>query len=478
MSKLPNIIFVLTDDQGYWALGCNGNPEIRTPHIDALAQNGARFENFFCTSPVCSPARASLLTGRIPSQHGVHDWIRGGCTAPGAIQYLDGMRSYTEDLVDLGYRCALSGKWHLGDSATPQKGYDKNLWYTHQRGGGPYYGAPMVKNGELIEEKQYVTDAITDNALEFMDELARAEQPFYLGVHYTAPHSPWTDGNHPKELTDLYKDCAFSSCPVEAPHPDAIYHIELDVPTVQDEARERLTGYFAAVSGVDNSVGRLVQRLKELGIYENTLLIFSADNGFNCGHHGIWGKGNGTFPFNMYDTSVKVPFIMQHPARIRPGQVVTELTSGYDFMPTLLDYVGIQQPEREELAGKSFLPALEGNPTDASRPVVIFDEYGPVRMIRTYHDKYICRYPYGPDEYYDLTADPDEKTNRIQDPSCSPRVTALKKQMEEWFLQYTDPKVDGRVQHVCGNGQLTRSGIYANGEKCFTEQGHSYTVEV
>ena len=132
--KHPNIVFILTDDQGYWALGCNGNDEIITPNIDKLAEEGARFENFYCASPVCSPARASLLTGRIPSQHGVHDWIREGNTGPNSIEYLKGMRGYTDDLADAGYQCALSGKWHLGNSIVPQKGFQ--LWYVHQRGGG------------------------------------------------------------------------------------------------------------------------------------------------------------------------------------------------------------------------------------------------------------------------------------------------------------------------------------------------------
>ena len=139
----PNILFILSDDQGPWAMGCSGNPEIRTPNLDRLAASGIRFENFFCTSPVCSPSRASLITGRIPSQHGVHDWIRAG-NMPGehqqeseAIDYLAGQLAYTEILAANGYICGLSGKWHLGDSINSQKGFSH--WYVHERGGGPYY---------------------------------------------------------------------------------------------------------------------------------------------------------------------------------------------------------------------------------------------------------------------------------------------------------------------------------------------------
>ncbi len=126
----PNVLFILSDDHGLWALGCAGNPEIRTPNLDRLADEGTRFERFFCASPVCSPARASLLTGRIPSQHGVHDWIREGNVGEGAVEYLTGQRGYTEILAGHGYRCGLSGKWHLGDSQVPQKGFAH--WYVHQ----------------------------------------------------------------------------------------------------------------------------------------------------------------------------------------------------------------------------------------------------------------------------------------------------------------------------------------------------------
>lgn len=476
----PNILFVLTDDQGYWALGCNGNRDILTPHIDRLAAEGARFENFFCASPVCSPARASLLTGRIPSQHGVHDWIRAGNCGPGAIEYLRGMRGYTEDLADAGYTCALSGKWHLGDAALPQKGFTK--WYTHQRGGGNYYNAPMIKNGRMIEEPGYVTDAITDNALEFMSEMAAQDTPFYLGVHYTAPHSPWTGGNHPAELTELYEGCAFSDCPVREPHPWAIFSTAPDAPTRENakHPQESLKGYYAAVTGVDRGVGRLMRRLGELGVLDNTLVVFTADNGFNCGHHGIWGKGNGTFPLNMYDTSVKVPLVMWHPARIPAGRVVRHMVSAYDFMPTLLDYLRLPPPERPELPGRSFAALLEGEeqPINESAPVVVFDEYGPARMIRTYVDKYVCRYPYGPDEYYDLKGDPGEERNLIDAPEHALRIRELKRQLEAWFARYADPAIDGRHERVSGNGQLDRAGVYAEGLQNYEPLGHTLKLEV
>lgn len=460
----PNIVFVLTDDQGYWALGCNGNSEIITPNIDKLAEEGARFENFYCVSPVCSPARASLLTGRIPSQHGVHDWIREGNTGPGAIEYLQGLKGYTDDLVEAGYQCALSGKWHLGDSINPQKGF--RYWYTHQMGGGNYYNAPMIKNGELINEEGYVTDAITDNAISFMKEMNEKEEPFYLSVHYTAPHSPWLNGNHPEELTGLYEDCKFESCPREELHPWAVFSTAHDAVTREHVAHPEdcIKGYYAAVTGVDRGVGRIMEQLRELGIDDNTMVIYTADNGFNCGHHGIWGKGNGTFPMNMYDTSIRVPMIIWHPGRIKANTVIDHMLSAYDVRPTLLDYIGAPALNDPTLPGSSFLDILLGKEEekDSDRMVVVFDEYGPVRMIRTETDKYVCRYPYGPDEYYDLIHDPEEKNNLMGCEKCQDRIFELKRQMELWFEKYVDPTKDGRVERVTGNGQLVMAGKNAS----------------
>ncbi|WP_282937703.1 sulfatase-like hydrolase/transferase [Paenibacillus sp. RC67] len=456
----PNIVFILTDDQGPWALGCAGNSEIKTPHLDRLAASGMRFSNFFCTSPVCSPARASLLTGRIPSQHGVHDWIRGGNVGERTIQYLEGQTGYTEILAENGYLCGLSGKWHLGDSIVPQKGFTH--WYVHQTGGSAYYDAPMIRNGECINESGYLTDVITEDALRFLD-VQDGSRPFYLSVHYTAPHSPWID-SHPKEYLDMYEDCAFESCPQEPKHPWSI-----KTAPWSDDQTENLKGYFAAVTAMDHNVGRLIDKLEQMGLREQTLICFMSDNGFNCGHHGIWGKGNGTFPQNMFDTSVKVPAIFSQPGRIPQGEVCNELVSGYDFMPTLLEYVGLDHPEAERLPGSSFLPSLLGEEGAGREDVVIFDEYGPVRMIRTRDWKYVHRYPYGPHELYNLKEDPDERMNLIDALEAQEQRTAMKARLERWFLRYVDPGRDGTKEGVTGFGQLELAGPAGEGRATYHE---------
>ncbi|MCD6408170.1 sulfatase-like hydrolase/transferase, partial [bacterium] len=164
MAEKTNVIFILSDDQGVWASGCYGNDEIKTPNIDKLAEEGIRFENFFVATPVCSPSRATILTGKIPSQHGIHDWIKKGNVGPDAISYLEGEVCYTDIFAKNGWSCGISGKWHLGNSQIPQHGFVD--WYVHQTGGGDYNKAPMVKNGQLIIENGYITDRITDMAIE------------------------------------------------------------------------------------------------------------------------------------------------------------------------------------------------------------------------------------------------------------------------------------------------------------------------
>jgi len=457
----PNIIFILSDDQGPWALGCAGNPEIQTPYLDQLAAQGMRFTNFFCTSPVCSPARASLLTGRMPSQHGVHDWIRDGNVGPEAVDYLAGQLGYTEILAANGYTCGLSGKWHLGDSYQPQKAFSH--WYVHEQGGGPYYNAPMIRDGQPTADPRYLTDLITDDALDFIDDHADADAPFYLGVHYTAPHSPWID-NHPPELLALYDECAFESCPQEPKHPWV-------KPDILAEAwanpRASLQGYFAAVTAMDKNIGRILEKLDALGIRKDTLIFFTSDNGFNCGHHGIWGKGNGTFPQNMFDNSVKVPAIISHRGVIEEGGVCDALLSGYDFMPTLLAYVGHPHPDAATLPGRSFLPHLRGEVAEEHEHIVVYDEYGPVRMVRTAAWKYIHRYPYGPHELYDLVNDPDERRNLVAEHVHADQLVAMRARLEEWFVRYSDPLRDGRVEPVTGKGQLRLAGVAAGGAPAF-----------
>jgi choline-sulfatase len=474
-----NIVFILSDDQGAWAMGCAGNKEIITPNIDSLAEQGLRFSNFFCTSPVCSPARASILTGRIPSQHGIHDWLRGGNVDKSKldeslqqsgifqheskpIEYLKDFKTYPQILSENGYTCALSGKWHLGDSVRPQQGFSH--WFTIARGGCSYFKPDVVRDGKVQIENHYITDLITDDALDFLSTQAEGDTPFYLSIHYTAPHSPWDRDNHPKEFFDLYEDCPFESCPDLPLHP---WQVNSAPHGTGEVRKELLKGYYAAVTAMDRQIGRIIDKINDMGLRENTLIVFAGDNGMNMGHHGIWGKGNGTFPQNMFDTSVKVPFIVSWPGHIPQGQVCEELLSQYDIMPTLLDLVGLTNPDAEECPGHSFAPILRGEEYDAGENVVVYDEYGPVRMIRSRDWKYVHRYPYGPNEFYDLKKDPDENENLIDKKELQPIIEKMRGQLEEWFVRYANPEIDGAREGTVGSGQLCEAGIRARGKQVY-----------
>ena len=279
--KKPNIIMILADDQGPWAMHCAGTPELYTPNLDRIAEQGMRFDSFFCASPVCSPARASILTGKMPSAHGVQDWLRSGnldgekFAAQGKenpyfegykqerkpISYLEGQPTYTDILAQNGYHCALSGKWHLGNSIEPQQGFQE--WYTIGMGGCCYYHPDMVDHGEItVHHGEYVTDLITDRALEYLKELGEGDDPFYLSVHYTAPHSPWEKEHHPAKWIDYYDGCTFPSIPNVPDHPDlrtgAVYGT--------GKREENLRGYFAAISAMDEQIGRLLDAVEEQGL--------------------------------------------------------------------------------------------------------------------------------------------------------------------------------------------------------------------
>ena len=456
-SGIPNILFILSDDQGPWAAGCYGNEEIRTANIDRLAGEGLLFKNFFCTSPVCSPARASILTGKLPSQHGVHDWIRDGNMPPSAVGYLEGMRSYSDVLAEKGWVCGLTGKWHLGDSLKPQHGFSS--WFCHRKGSGSYVDQPMIRNGVLEDTKGYVTDVITDEALKFIE--SKQGVPFYLSVHYTAPHSPWT--GHPEEIVGSYEECQFLSCPQEARHPWAG-----PLTRLSHGNREHLKGYFAAVTAMDANIGRILGKLEQLGLRETTLVIFTSDNGFSCGHHGFWGKGNGTFPINMYENSVKIPMVVSHPGVIPGGRRTEAMMSQYDLFPTLVDYLGLSQKEKYQGPGSSFKKVWQGDTDEVREDVVVYDEYGPVRMIRTPEWKYIHRYPFGVHELYNLTRDPEEKNNRIDDSACTSVVQELRQRLSRWFERHVDSVRDGSRLPVSGSGQLFRIDGQRFGEECFS----------
>ena len=461
LEKKNNVIFVIADDLGYWALGSYGNKDAITPNLDRLAHEGKKFENFFCASPVCSPARASIFTGRIPSQHGILDWLDEWENGTTTEEYLKGQNTFVDILSENNYTCCMSGKWHMGAAEKPQNGF--KYWYSHQKGGGPYYNAPMYKDGELVYEEEYITDKITDYALEFLEKHSNDKNPFFLSLNYTAPHSPWNSKNHPKELLDLYENCEFLSCPRETYHP---WKIAETFEGNEEERKDVLKGYFASLTSMDLNIGRVLKFLEDKKILEDTLVIFTSDNGMNMGHHGIFGKGNGTSPLNMYDTSVKIPFIMYKKGEFIP-EVVDKLLSHYDIRHTILEYLKLDDhlDKNIKYPGKSFKNILENKNTEETGHIVIYDEYGPTRMIRNDRFKYVHRYPDGPYEFYDLQKDPDEKINAIDNREYSEILKEMRYELLSWYSQHVNPEIDGATLPVYGGGQKKLAGKWGRYDK-------------
>ena len=460
-----NVIVIVSDDQGPWAMNCAGNKEILTPSLDALASTGTRFSNFFCVSPVCSPARASLYSGLTPSQHGVHDHIRQGNSGPAAIEYLEGLTLLSDLLSSNGYVCGLSGKWHLGASDQPQHGFEH--WYAHPGGMGSYLGTAMFRGAVQEQCDGYVTDAIADDAISFMRDATEGKRHFFSLVGFTAPHSPWV-GQHPEDLMALYRDCDFLSCPQEPWHPWGPTSFHVDMMNAVKNPRESLKGYFAAVTGMDRAIGRILSYIDAAGLREDTVVLFVADNGFNCGHHGIWGKGNATFPQNMYEESVRVPAILRCPNQAA-GSVFDGLVSAYDVYPTIAELCGIPIEDGWDRPGRSLKPLLDGQTAEGwSREIVtVYSEYGPTRMARSAEWKDARRYPDGPDELYWLAEDPGERRNLIDDAVSVRVLPDLRLALEDWFGRYARGGFEGILAPVTGAGQRDRMGPAGKGREAF-----------
>ncbi len=370
----------------------------------------------------------SYMTGKMPSQHGVQDYIRDERAGPQAKRFLDPHTTYSELLAAAGYRLGYFGKWHMGDAASPQKGF--TTWRT--TAGGPFRTTKFYEDGEVKEVEQYRTDWITDQALEFIED--QRDGPFFAQVSYNAPHTPY-DYQRP-EYRAPYEDSTFPAFPRDEPHPNQIpvYHKYLQ----QTESR---WSYMALVRGVDQNVGRILDKLDELSLRENTLVIFCADQGFNCGHHGVWGKGNGTLPFNMYEETIRIPLLFRHPGPIPEGLTVEEMVSTLDFFPTLLDYLGLPHPPSDpERPGRSFAGKLRGEsaPGWANK---IYSEYAYVRTIRDERYKYVQKAE-ADDEMYDLDADPGERRNVADDPAYAEVRGRLKDELSTWFAARGAPPIE------------------------------------
>jgi arylsulfatase A-like enzyme len=445
----PNVLLMQTDDHPRWALGCYGNSELRTPSLDYLAQTGVRMRNAFTPTPVCSPARACLWTGRLASQHGLHDYLAEADPEVAAVDWLAGERTLAQILHDQGYQTGLSGKWHLGGYGQAPAGID--YWFGQdspipqpQGFTSPW---PAPASGIGVAHNRH---AIADHAVDFLRQRDR-DRPFFLYVGLFATHSPWK--LHAERLVQQYRACSFRDIPDDPVYPFGRLKSEAMMAT-REHPREALAQLYASVSEIDEQVGRLLDELETQGLGDDTLVVYTSDHGLNAGHHGFWGKGNATEPYNMVEESIRVPLILKHPGGLLGGQVRDEMVTHLDLFQTILEHVGLslddigdgiddEEQARRKYPGRSFRDLCRGD-ARAPWPEQVFGEYGNLRMVRTRDHKLVLRYPDGPSQLFDLARDPRETRSFLADPEYRTLVTLLTEQIESYFGRYEEQAHSGR----------------------------------
>jgi choline-sulfatase len=433
--RRPNILLILADDLAAWMCGCYGNKEIRTPNIDLLARLGTRFLNGFVVTPVCSPSRATLFTGRTPMQHGIHDFLTPkpidnppqGQAAPPASFASEIMIS--DILAGEGYRCGYVGKWHMGNDEAPGHGYE--FTYTMLGGSSRYQNPTMSRNGKIVEESGYLTDLMTRAALEFLDG-QKPGQPFFLTVSYLNPHTPY-DG-HPQKYYDMYATARFETIGWEPAAPNALREKEMLADIVGN-----LRKCAASVTALDDQIPLLLAKLRERQLWSDTLILFTGDNGYLLGRHGLWSKGLASDPINMYEEVIQVPLILSWPGEIPVEATRPELVSFYDILPTLCEAARAPLPAGRNLCGRSFLALAQGRalPPGQSWPPTVFGYFRNTQMARDNRFKLVIRNDgEGPNEFYSLRRDPREKRNEYDNMEFVTVRDRLRRQLDQWRERY------------------------------------------
>lgn len=423
-AKQPNILFINTDDQARWAMGAYGNEQIHTPVMDRLAAEGMRFTQAF-TCPVCSPSRAMVMTGTYNHRVGVQDWI--GVREPVGLPA--NVPTLAEELRSAGYRTGLVGKWHLGhtnhDFWPTNRGFD--YFAGGLTGGNKMWDPPLMENGVTRNYKGGLTDRLADFAINFLR--TRRTQPFALFFHPFRPHAPYVPV--PEEDWAPYKGRTLNVPDVKGVDPKRI--------------REITEKYYASVTSVDRNIGRLLAELEQQGELENTLIIFTGDNGYNIGQHGLWHKGNGSMLAtgkcrpNMFDTSATVPMVVRWPGRVAGGSVCDELVSSLDYFPTLLNVAGRGRKPGLLLDGMDLSPLLAGESTVwRDELFLIYNQhhYTPnarMRMIRTRRWKLVHHHEPGMGhELHDFQRDPEEENNLYGGKSDKTMQDELERRLTLW----------------------------------------------
>jgi arylsulfatase A-like enzyme len=411
-------------------LGCYGNREIKTPNIDAFARTGLRFINGFVATPVCSPSRATLFTGRVPRQHGIHDFLTPkpienppqGQTAPPPSFASEIMLS--DLLAKAGYDCGYIGKWHMGNDEKPGHGFSTTVTL----GANRYQDPTLYRNGERVEEKGYLAEILTRDAVGFLDKQTSAK-PFFLTVSYFNPHTPYE--GHPQKYYDMYANSPFETVGWEPAAKNALREKEM-----LKEPVANLRRAAAATTALDDQIPVLLRKLAEKRLLENTLIVFTGDNGFLLGRHGLWSKGHASDPINMYEEVVRVPLIMSWSGKIPAEATTPEFVSFYDVMPTLCEAAAVAPPAGRNLTGRSFLYIARRDPLPKGAQRwrnLIFAHMRNTEMARDNRYKLVLRNNgAGPNELFDLTNDAREKVNQYDNPQYITVRERLAKEIAQW----------------------------------------------
>lgn len=437
--KPRNVVFILTDDHRYDFMGFTGKlPWLKTPNMDRLFKEGAYFKNAFVTTALCSPSRASILTGAYSH---VHTIVDNASPEPPGNTY------FPQYLQKAGYQTAFFGKWHMGASAdNPRPGF--NHWESF-KGQGVYYNPTLNVDGKQVTylDSAYITDLLTEHAVTWLKDRDKSK-PFFLYLSHKAVHMPLAPAKRHKgmyknmkyilpptyyqTLSDDYKKLNWPEWVKQQRYSwhgvDYIYHTHQPI-------EELVQTYGETLMGVDESIGSVMDYLKSEGLDQNTLIIYMGDNGFSMGEHGLIDKRH------FYEESVKVPFLAYCPELFNGGQTVTKMVQNVDVAPTILTVAGLQPPA--SMPGKSFIPLLKGD-TTIWRDKIFYEyfwEYDfpmtpTVFGVRSDKFKYIRYYGiWDTNELYDLENDPNESVNLINNPEYKSVADTMTNELFDWLKE-------------------------------------------
>jgi arylsulfatase A-like enzyme len=450
---MTNVVLITADNQPPGLLGCYGNHEVFTPHIDRLAQQGTRLSGFFCTNGMCSPGRASLLTGLMPSQHGIHSWLRDADVAkwPNGWSAIDEFESLPLALQNLGYQTAMVGKHHLGQPHVPIPGFDETV--TFVRGHTEdFYDNQVIDRGEQYSvTDRHIVDFFTEKAVDYLS--SRSSHPFFLMVNYDAPYllPPTNLGpDHRNRFYSQFVNTKFETFPrtavsdemlglINGPDDPSRYarHMLYNLIRMHNDPAS-MANVCAQIAIVDDGVGQILDALEEKNLIDDTIVIYTADQANLYGQHGLWGHTIQTRPSHLYEAAMQIPFIIRHPS-LKPGTILDGLYSQIDLPVTVLEMLG-KSRHFSNSAGRSFSTNLNSR-TPSFGPV--FFEQEETRGIRTTRFSYWCRMPgAGPDVLFDHHSDPSQMINVVDDPQYAAIVSELQTLIEDFFRENSVEKHD------------------------------------